>query len=161
MALYEHQETNQTPVGRADSVTRTSRFSPGQIISGAVGVVLVIFGIIAVTRTGIDSSLNTPPTDILGMAHSAYVGIAEILTGLLLVLAAADISMRPLTGIVGILLFIGGIVVAAGSGEMLLRIGTEHTTGWFLMIMGAIAVFAAMLPSFVRSRRDTVTQVVS
>jgi uncharacterized membrane protein HdeD (DUF308 family) len=161
VALYEHQESNQTPVGRADSVSRTRRFSPGQIISGVVGVVLVVFGIIAVTRTGIDSSLNTPPTDIMGLAHSAYVGLAEILTGLLLVLAAADLSMRPLTGIVGVLLFIGGIVVAAGTNEMLLRIGTERATGWFLMIMGAIAVVAALLPSFVRSRRETVTQPVS
>ena len=160
MALYEHRESNETPVSRADRVTRTSRFSPGQIISGAVGVVLVIFGIVAVTRTGIDSSLNTPPTDILGLAHSSYVGIAEIVTGLLLVLAAADISMRPLTGVVGVLLFIGGIVVAAGTNEMLLKIGTERATGWFLMIMGAIAVVAAMLPSFVRSRSDARTELV-
>ena len=160
MALYEHQESNRTPVGRAESVSRTSRFSPGQIISGVVGVVLVVFGIIAVTKTGIDSSLNTPATDIMGLTHSAYVGLAEILTGLLLILAAADSSMRPLTGVVGVLLFVGGIVVAAGTDEMLLRIGTERATGWFLMVMGAIAVLGSLMPSVVRSRRDTHAEVV-
>ena len=160
MALYEHRDMTDQPAGRTSSVARTRRFSPGQILAGAVGVVLVVFGIIAVTRAGIDSSLNRPPTEILGLTHSALIGLIEIGAGLLLVLSAADVSMRPLAGIVGALLFVGGIIVAAGTNEMLERLGTERATGWFVMVMGAIALLGALMPSFVRSRRETTQEVV-
>jgi membrane-bound ClpP family serine protease len=147
-----------TPVGTATSVQRVHRFSPGQVLGGAVGVVLVIFGIIAVTRTGIDSHLNTPVTNIMGMNQSAWVGIAELAVGLLLILSAADIAFRGVMGALGVLLVIGGVVVAAADLKMLLDIGTEHATGWFAIIMGAIALLGAMLPSFTRSTRTTTAE---
>jgi uncharacterized membrane protein HdeD (DUF308 family) len=153
MALYEHRDVVDTPAGRTTSLARTHRFSPGQILSGLVGLLLVVFGVIAVTRTGIDSSLNTPVRDIMGLAHSAWVGLFELLMGLLLLIGSADISVRGVAGGVGVILFIAGIVVAAGTGEILLRIGTERATGWFAAVLGAIAVAASLLPTFLRSDR--------
>ena len=153
MAIYEQHDVVRTPTTRATAVTRDRRSSPGQVVSGLLGFVLVVMGVVAVTRCGIDSSLNTPPTDILGMAHSSWVGIVEIVAGLLLVVSAADEAFRGVAGAVGVILFLAGVVVAAGTDRMLLQIGTERATGWFAMSVGAIAIVASMLPTFHRSER--------
>jgi len=153
MALYEHHDVVATPQGSASSVQRVHRFSPGQWLGGVVGVVLVIFGIIAVTRTGIDSTLNTPVTNIMGLTQSAWVGIAELAVGLLLVLSAADIAFRGVMGALGAILLIAGVIVAASNLKMLLDIGTSRGTGWFGGGMGAVTLFAAALPSISRSHR--------
>ena len=124
MALYQHEEVVDTPVGRTDAVTRAHRFSPGQVLGGAVGVVLVIFGIIAVTRTGIDSHLNAPPTKIMGLTQSALIGLIELGAGLLLVLSAADIAFRGLMGGIGALLIVGGVFVWEAASVII-------QVGWF------------------------------
>jgi hypothetical protein len=153
MALYEHHDVVDTPAGRTSAVSRRRHFSPGQIISGLLGVLLVVMGVIAVTRCGIDGSLNTPTTQIFGLIHSSWVGIVEIVAGLLLVIGAADESFRAVSGVVGVLLFLAGVVVAAASLKLLLNIGTEHATGWFALIVGAIAIASSLLPTFSRSER--------
>jgi len=150
---YTDREIVDTPSGRTAAVSRSRRFSPGQFFTGALGILLVVFGVIAVTRCGIDGSLNTPPTDILGLAHSSWVGIVEIVAGLLLVVSAADEAFHGVAGAVGVILFLAGVVVAAGTDRMLLQIGTERATGWFAMAVGAIAIVAFMLPTFHRSER--------
>src|SRR5690348_2987106 len=111
MALYTHRDTVDTPYERTTAVARTRHFSPGQLLTGAVGLVLVIFGIIAVVRTGVDGSLNTPPSDILGLTHSSYVGFAELAAGLLLLIGSADASFRGVGAVIGALMLIAGIVV--------------------------------------------------
>ena len=51
------------------------------------------------------------------------------------------------------------VVVAAGTNQMLLRLGTLHSTGWFAVVMGAIAIVAATLPSFLRTDRTVRSDV--
>ncbi len=119
MTLYEHREVAETPAGTAASVHRVQRFSPGQVLGGAVGAVLVVFGIIVVTRTGIDAHLNTPVTKIAGLTQSAWVGLAELAVGLLLVLSTASIAFRGLMGAMAVLLIVGGVVLAAANLSML------------------------------------------
>jgi hypothetical protein len=157
MAMYTHHDVVDTPQARTTEVARARHFSPGQLVTGAVGVVLVIFGIIAVTRTGVDGSLNRPPTEILGLTHSAWVGFAELAAGLLLLVGSADAAFRGVAGVVGALMVVGGIVVAAGTTKMLLQIGTERSTGWFFAVMGGIAILGSMLPSLVRTDRAVTT----
>lgn len=48
-----------------------------------------------------------------------------------------------------------GLVVATGTNSLLLDLGTRQSTGWFAMVMGAVAVLVAVPPSFVRSERVT------
>jgi len=158
MSSYEHRDVVDTPQTRTSAVARSRSFSPGQLLTGAVGVVLLLMGIVAVTRTGIDGSLNTPPTDIFGLAHSALIGLVEIVAGLLLLVSSASIAARPFAGFVGVVLVIGGIVVAASTGKLLLDLGTEQATGWFLAIMGGIALLGAMVPTFIRSDREVTSE---
>jgi hypothetical protein len=157
MAVFKQRVVVDTPQRQSTAVSRRFTFSPGQILGGIVGLVLVLFGILAVTRTGIDSTLNVPLTDVFGLTQSAAIGLIEVGAGLLLILGAANAEFRPLTGVVGVLLFIGGLIVAAGTGSLLRDLGTTNDTGWFALIMGAVAVLAAALPSF--TRQDRVTRV--
>ena len=155
MGYFEQRDVVDTPQRRSTAVSRRFTFSPGQILGGIVGLILVLLGIIAVTRCGIDSTLNVPLTDVLGLTQSAAIGLIEVGAGLLLILGAANAEFRALTGVIGALLFIGGLVVAAGTASLLNDLGTSHDTGWFALIMGAIAMLAAALPTFIHRERVT------
>jgi hypothetical protein len=153
MSVYREQAVVDTPVGRTTAVARTRRFSPGQLLSGCVGLVLVVLGIIAVTRTGVDSTLNTPVTNVVGLTQSALVGFIELGAGLLLLIGSADAAFRGAAGFVGALLLVGGIVVAASTAKLLLDLGTSRSTGWFAVVLGAVAILGSLLPTVLRSDR--------
>jgi hypothetical protein len=153
MLHRQNSEVTDSRTGRASatSVTRSHfALSPGQVIGGVIGVVTTVIGVIAVTRGGIDGSLNVPVVRVAGLGQSAMVGVAEIVLGLLLIAGAASAWNRSLMGFVGGVMFIAGIVIAAASLQLLSDLGTDHTTGWTMLIGGVIAMVAAMLPTFVR-----------
>ena len=153
MSAYHHEDVVDTPVGTTRSTVRSRHFSPGQILSGALGLVLAVIGVIAVTRAGIDGSLNQPVTQIFGITHSSYVGLFEIFCGLVLLLGASGAGYRGASGFVGALLIIGGVVIAAGNLRILLDVGAKQSTGWMGVVFGAVAILAAMMPSFTSSSR--------
>lgn len=153
MAAYQNRDVVETPDGATSSVTVARHFSPGQILGGLAGAVLLIVGIIAVTTNGIDSSLNQPVSKVMGLSQSSLIGLIEIGLGLLLVLSAASLAMRGLMGAIGALTLVGGIVVAAAGTKLSLDLGAEHGTGWFMVVIGAIAVLGSMMPSIMRTDR--------
>lgn len=145
------QTTNPVASSEQTAVTKVRRFSIGQLLSGIVGLVLVVFGVVALVRTGIDGTFNRPVTDVVGLAHSSIIGMVELGVGVLILLGAVAWDMRALGGFMGVLLFVFGVVVIAASDEILLKLGTERTTGWFLMIVGAVAAATAALPTTTRT----------
>jgi len=156
MSVYRHHDVVNTPAGTAETTVESRRFSPGQLLSGALGIVLTVMGIVAVTRAGVDGSLNQPVTTIFGITHSSYVGLFEVFCGLLLLLGASSVAYRGATGFVGALLVVAGVVVAAGNLRVLLDVGAKPSTGWMGVVFGAVAIAAAMLPTLVRSSRQVV-----
>lgn len=150
--MHRDRDIVETPEGSSEVRTTRSRISmsPGQLLGGAVGVISVIIGMIAIVRSGIDGSLNTPVVNVAGLHQSAVVGIAEVVLGLLLVAGAASVWNRALMGFTGGVMFIAGIVVAAASIKLLGDLGTDHATGWTMIVGGVIAMVAAMMPTFVR-----------
>ncbi|MFN8052613.1 MAG: hypothetical protein U0Q22_14295 [Acidimicrobiales bacterium] len=153
MTISHHHDVVDAPGAVTTSSAASHRFSPGQLLGGAVGAVMVVFGIIAVTRTGIDGRLNEPVTSIAGITHSAYVGMFELLIGLLLLISASSIAYRGVMGVLGALTVIGGVVLVAGNLRVLLEVGARANTGWFMVVLGAAAVLGSMMPSFVRTER--------
>jgi hypothetical protein len=158
--MVEHREVVDTDDVRSETRVASSRFifSPGQIIAGVLGVVVAIIGIIAVSRGGIDGTLNVPLVNVAGTDQSAMLGLAEFAAGLLLVLGAMSYAARWLIAFVGVVMVIGGVVLGSASAEILHDVGTSQGTGWALMVGGIIAIVAASLGVIVRSRR-TVEQV--
>jgi hypothetical protein len=158
--MVEHREVVDTDNLRSETRVASSRFvfSPGQILAGILGVVVAIIGIIAVSRGGIDGTLNVPMVSVAGTDQSAMLGLAEFAAGLLLVLGALSYAARWLIAFVGVVMVIGGVVLGSASAEILHDVGTSQGTGWAIMVGGIIAIVAASLGVIVRSRR-TVEQV--
>ena len=152
MRVFHQDEVAKASNGTVNETRiRRSRlsFSPGQIVGGLVGVITTLIGVIAVTRSGVDGTLNVPVVRVLGLNQSAMVGIAEVVLGLLLVAGAASAWDRALMGFVGGVMFISGIVIAAASIRLLGDLGTDHTTGWTMLIGGTVAMAGALMPTLV------------
>jgi len=154
--MVEHREVVDSGDVRSETRATSSRFvfSPGQIIAGILGLVVAIIGIIAVSRGGIDDSLNVPVVSVAGTDQSAMLGLMEFGAGLLLVLGALSYALRWLVAFVGVVMIVGGVVLGAASADILQDIGTSQGTGWAIMVGGIIAVVAASLGTIIRTRRS-------
>ena len=155
MSIVEHREVVDTGDLRSETRVASSRFvfSPGQILAGILGVVVAVIGIIAVSRGGIDGSLNVPVVSVAGTDQSAMLGLCEFAAGLLLVLGALSYAARWLIAFIGVVMVIGGVVLGAANSTILQDVGTSQGTGWAIMVGGIIAMVAASLGVIIRSRR--------
>jgi membrane-bound ClpP family serine protease len=138
---------------------RSSMVAPGQIVSLIAGAGLITVGIIALIRAELDGSLSTPVVEVLGYTHTAWLGIAEIGVGLLLLLAGASPAGRSVSVVLGAAMVIAGVLVRAEPSQMPDELGIEKAFGWPLIIVGAIVGLAAIaMPVWYSNRvdRDTV-----
>lgn len=123
---------------------RTWTFAPGQIVSLVAGIAVVVVGVIALVRAGVDGSLSSPTVDVLGYSHTAWLGLAEIGLGLLLLLAGTGAWGRPLSVLLGAASVVAGVLVLAEPDQMPDELGLEKGYGWPLIALGAIVALAAM-----------------
>jgi hypothetical protein len=156
MSVIEHHDVVETGDTRTDTKTATSRVvvSPGQVIAGVLGLVVAAIGIMAVSRGGIDSSLNVPMVRTAGLDQSAMLGAAELGVGLLLVLGALSYAARALIIGVGVVMVLGGVLIGAGGTAILRDVGTVQGTGWVIMVGGIIAIVAGSLGRLIRTRHS-------
>ena len=153
-AQHVATDDGRLPYATADTVReRHWDVAPGQIVSLVAGVGFVAIGLIAVLRAGFDGSLDQPVVDVLGYSHTAWLGLAEIGVGLVLMLAGSTVSGRSLSVLIGTLLVIGGILVVAVPEDMPAELGLEEGFGTPLIVVGAIVTLAAMLLPAWRTRR--------
>ena len=132
---------------------RTWTFAPGQLISLLVGVGLVVIGVVAMARAGIDGSFKTPVVEVLGLTHTAWLGLAEVVAGVLLILAGTGAWGRALSVLVGTVMMISGVLIGAETSAMPEELGVEEDFGWMLVLLGALVALAAMVLPVWRSRR--------
>lgn len=134
---------------------RTWTFAPGQLVSFAAGAAAVVVGLIALLRAGVDASLAEPAVDVLGYSHTAWLGLAEIGLGVLLLLAGSGAWGRPLSVLLGAATVIAGVLVLVETDQMPGELGLERAFGWPLVVVGAVVALASMtLPVW---RRRTIT----
>ena len=142
----------------SSSTTREiHRTSPGSgwpasmssVVSGIVGVVLLVIGIVALARTGLDD-LTSPAVAVGPFVRTALFGLIEIGLGVIAMAMAADRSVRGastlavVTGVAGIVWLIES---AAFSGVL----GLTVATGWLYL-----AVAVALLVAVAVDRRQVV-----
>jgi hypothetical protein len=142
--------------GRAEDTVireRTWTFAPGQLVSLVVGVGLVALGLVAMIRAGIDGSFATPTVEVLGFTHTAWLGLAEVGTGVLLILAGTGAWGRVVSVIVGAAMVIAGVLIVAEPSGMPDELAVEKDFGWMLALFGALVALAAMVLPVWRSRR--------
>jgi hypothetical protein len=132
---------------------RSWAFAPGQLISLIVGIGFVVLGLVAMVRAGIDGSFSTPTVEVLGFSHTAWLGLAEVGAGVLLILAGTGPWGRPLSVLVGAAMMIAGVLIGLETEAMPEELGVEQDYGWMLVLFGALVSLAAMILPVWRSRR--------
>ena len=137
-----------------------SRFAPAQLVHAAIGVFLVVLGIVSMVRGDLSGNLTEPAFDVLDLTHSAAIGIGEVATGALLLLAAAGPSGRFLGLIVGLFLVVIGAFLVADE-SLAQDLGTEPALGWLAIGLGGAAVLAGLIPARRVSRRNVNRSVVT
>ena len=159
MSVVEHHDVVESGDARSDTRVATSRLvvSPGQVIAGVLGLVVAVIGIMAVSRGGIDGSMNVRMVRTAGVDQSAMLGAVELGVGLLLILGALSYAARSLIVAVGVVMVLGGVFVGAAGTIILRDLGTVHGTGWVIMVGGIIAIVAGSLGRMVRTRRSVKT----
>jgi hypothetical protein len=140
------------------SVTRAP-WSPAQIVSLVVGAVLTILGGVALARTGINfGDLDAARGEVMGLEHTALLGLIELVLGLVLVgAAAAGGAPRGTMTFLGVVMLLFGIIVAIEPSAFNRALGATSGHGWFWAILGVILLTAAMVsPVVFDSGRRTV-----
>jgi hypothetical protein len=138
--------------GRPNRRERTWAFAPGQVVSFAVGVAAVAVGVLALVRAGVDGSLDTPTVGVLGYSHTAWLGVAEIAVGAVLMLAGTGPRGRPLSILIGAAAVVTGVVIIAEPDRTPTQLGLEKNFGWPMIAAGALVALAAIALPVWRSR---------
>lgn len=119
--------------------------APGQIVSLVAGLGFLTVGIIAVLRAGLGDDLSQPVVEVLGLTHTAWLGLIEIAVGLVLTAAGADFRARGLSAFVGTALVVAGIVIAAAAEDLPEELGIEEGMGGWLIVVGAVVAISALV----------------
>ncbi|HEX4868492.1 MAG TPA: hypothetical protein VFV32_12840 [Acidimicrobiales bacterium] len=123
---------------------RTWTFAPGQLVSLVAGGALAVVGAIALARAGMSTPLDSPVVDVLGWNHTAWLGIAELGLGAVLMLVGTGAWGRPLSVLLGAATVVAGVLVLAEAGSMPEELALEKSFGWPLIALGAVVALAAM-----------------
>lgn len=137
-----------------DEVVQTRSFSVGQAITLLVGAALTALGILALIETGVDRPLDQPVEDVIGFAHVPWLGIGEVVAGVLLLLAALRPGGKWLGIVVALALIVFGVMVVAEMDWTIDELSAEQTFGWIPIGAGALTLLAAAMTP---RRHQTVT----
>jgi hypothetical protein len=127
--------------------------SPAQVVVLAAGVVLAVFGVVAVLRAGLSSPLTEPVVGVFGFDHTALLGLFELGAGVLLVLAAVTPGLRALAVVLGVALVVGGVLTLAKAEWVQTHLTAQAGFGWIPVACGGAVLLAVLGLSQVRTRR--------
>jgi len=152
VADVHHTEVHQ--VARSSQL----RFAVDSVIVGIVGLALIVVGLLAVTRAGMDGPLNDPVVEVLGFTHTATLGLIEAGMGLVLLICAASTS-RAASIFFGLVLGIGALIGALQTESFDRSLALESGLAWLLVIAATVVVLASFLVPRVVTRSTSYTSV--
>lgn len=146
-----HEAVARTQVGRRV-------WSPAQIISGLLGLFLVVMGAVVLLRTGLDS-LTGDTASVLNIEHTALMGGVDLVVGLLFLLGAGT-ALGSRSGLMslGLLSLAFGLIVAIEPDAMAQATGGDESIGWLYAGVGVISLIAALASPTVNNVRRTSTR---
>jgi hypothetical protein len=154
----EHDDTSvdETNVVERDETFRRGRgWSPAQIVALAIGGAAIVFGVVALARTGLDTdNWYAPVESVLGFPHSPLLAICEIGFGVLMVFAAMSPTGRLLMAVLSAVALAFGIVIVsdAWASDIDRWFGVRDRNGWLFVIVGGVGLASALLLPTVRGR---------
>lgn len=115
------------------------------VVAGAVGVVLLVIGLVALARTGVPAEALTEVTASVGpFTRTPLMAIIEIAVGLVLLVGSITAEKGSLMG-VGLVAIVFGIVwlIEPGAFGEILGIGRESAV--LYLLVGAASLVAGSL----------------
>lgn len=143
-------------VAPAAAVRTTSfrRFAPDAVIASAVGLVVMVVGLLAIVRGGFDGPMEDPVVEVLGFTHTTTLGLIEVVLGGLLLICGVS-SWRSGALFFGSVMAIGGFVGAVQTDSFATSLALESGLAWLVAIGGVIVVASALLmPRFTTRTTD-------
>ena len=120
------------------------RFAPDAIIAAAVGLVLLVVGLLAIVRGGFDGPMNDPVVEVMGFTHTTTLGLIEAVLGACLLIAGAS-AWRGGALFFGAVLAIGGFIGAVQTDSFVEPLALESSHAWIVAIAGVVVVASALL----------------
>ena len=142
-ADHTASRTADRDAGVGDEVVETERSAPVRwdlpaLLAAATGVALIVIGVLALVRSGIDGTWYQPVVEVAGISHTPLLGAIEIGVGVLLVLAAMA-GVRVLAALVALAAGVAAVVVAIEPGAVERELAIE--TEWAVALaVGLLAV---------------------
>lgn len=114
------------------------------VIGGAVGVVLLVIGLVTLARVGIPAESFTEPTTNVGpFTRTPLMGIIEILLGVLVVAASATGDKGSTTAI-GLIALVFGIVWVIEPGAFGELLGVGRESALLYVLLGALTLIVGL-----------------
>ncbi len=134
-----------------------TRFEGGvlALLGGAIGVTLLVIGLVTLARTGIPTETFTEPATTVGpFTRTPVMGIIEIVLGVLVIGASATADKDSVTGL-GLVSLVFGIVwmIEPGAFARLLGVGRESAVLYVLVGAVMLATGLTGRERVVRERR--------
>ena len=137
-------------------------WSPAQIVGFVIGAAAIVFGVVALVRTGIDADeWFSPVKSVLGFEHTPLLAVCEIGFGVLMLLSAMSPAGRPLMALLSLIALAFGIVVVADAWSARIDrwFGVTDRNGWLYIVVGGFGLVAALLlPTVAGRERRHVTE---
>ncbi len=132
--------------------------APDSIVATLVGLFVLLVGLLAVTRGGIDGPMDTPVVSVLGFTHTTTLGLIEVVLGGSLMLSGATRS-RSGALFFGSVLGIAAFVGAVQSESFQNNLALESGFAWLMVLGGLMVVLAeVLLPRYMQ--RSTVVHPI-
>jgi len=120
------------------------RFAIDSVVVGLVGIVLMIVGLVALARAGVDGPMDQPVVKVLGFTHTATLGLIEVGIGLCLLIAAAATS-KSAAIFFGLILGIGGVVGAVQTASFRHSLALQSGLAWLAVVAALVVVLVSLL----------------
>jgi lysylphosphatidylglycerol synthetase-like protein (DUF2156 family) len=118
------------------------RWTPGSIVAVLAGGALATFGVVALTRTEINSTWYSPVAEVANVSHTPLLAAIQVGVGAVVVLLALA-GARLLTALVCMATAVAAAVVAIDPGEVRRELAMERS--WAIGIAAVAAAVAVLL----------------
>jgi hypothetical protein len=157
-------ETIQNPVGEREVEVVEDRVSPatriGQVMVAGSGVVLAVSGVMTLVSTGIHKNLAQPVVEMWGHTHTPWLGIVELVVGIVLIGLGTSIVSRRSAVVIGVLLIAAGVFAIADPMDAPTELAIDTTYGWIPLALGVVVTVGSLLPdNLVRVRSHRIERI--
>ena len=127
------------------------QFDPGAIVTAIAGVILLLIGLIVISKAGLDGPITEPVVEVAGFTHTPLLGIIVAAAGLFMLLAGIT-RAREGAIFLSIVLGVAGIVAAVQEESFDESLAIEPSYAWMIVIVSGIVLLANLLVPVLSSR---------